>query len=194
VNRPKRKGTAAETAVVRYAWGHGFPYAHRITLGGATDFGDVSLAVFTPSGSPPIRLVVEVKATSRRVQVKPWLDELARECAAWQSVMGATGFLVVKYPGVGDRSVDRWLAVIPDWSDLYLTHMTVFPETPWFRGGVNGPNGFVNQVLRQKFVKLGPNPARRMMIHGTSDVALVTSFDNALWLSMHRWPIQPATE
>ncbi len=36
-NPSKAKGTAAETAVVRYARAHGFPHADRLTLSGRYD-------------------------------------------------------------------------------------------------------------------------------------------------------------
>jgi Holliday junction resolvase len=41
-NRSKQKGTAAETAVVRFLQDSGWPHAERRTLSGAHDKGDIS--------------------------------------------------------------------------------------------------------------------------------------------------------
>lgn len=42
VNKPKIKGTRAETAVVEYLKAHGFPWAERRALSGTKDRGDVA--------------------------------------------------------------------------------------------------------------------------------------------------------
>lgn len=42
-NRPKQRGTAAETAVLRYVRDRGYPWAHRLALTGNADQGDISL-------------------------------------------------------------------------------------------------------------------------------------------------------
>ena len=44
MNKPKRIGTAAETAVTRYARTAGFPLAERRALAGGADLGDILLA------------------------------------------------------------------------------------------------------------------------------------------------------
>ena len=41
-NRSKERGTAFETAVVRYLQEHGFPYAERRALHGTDDRGDIA--------------------------------------------------------------------------------------------------------------------------------------------------------
>lgn len=43
VNKPRKKGTAAETAVVRHARANGFPHADRQPLRGNRDCGDLTL-------------------------------------------------------------------------------------------------------------------------------------------------------
>ena len=58
-NPNKNKGTAAETAVVKYAWTQGFHEAERIALAGANDQGDVVL-----QRNP--KIIIEVKAGSQR--------------------------------------------------------------------------------------------------------------------------------
>lgn len=123
VNRPKRKGTAAETAVLRYAHGHGFPEAYRLALAGAADRGDLHLGCLPGvDGAPGLRLITEVKSTSGAVQLTRWVRELEAECGNWPDAasMVTRGLLVVKYRGVGDRSLHRWLAAMPApwWAEL----------------------------------------------------------------------------
>ena len=65
----KRKGTAAETAVVNYLRTRGWPHAERRALNGAGDRGDIAGVVGT---------VIEVKAHAR-MELAAWLDETARE-------------------------------------------------------------------------------------------------------------------
>jgi hypothetical protein len=89
VSRSKAKGTAAETAVVRYLQAHGFPFAERRALAGAADRGDVA-------GVPGV--CVEVKAV-----VKPsfgaWLGEAAVEAG---NAGAGLGVVVHKPRGVAD--------------------------------------------------------------------------------------------
>lgn len=112
VNRPKQKGTAAETAVLRHVVDRGFLNAYRLPLSGAKDLGDLML------GHAPrhLRVVAEVKATSRNLQLTKWMNELETEVGNWSAyppVSDTIGLLVVKYPGVGDRSMHRWFAAMP---------------------------------------------------------------------------------
>jgi hypothetical protein len=61
----KAKGTAAETAVVRFLQANGYPHCERRALAGAQDRGDVA-------GIPGI--VIEVKAAAR-LELGAWVDE-----------------------------------------------------------------------------------------------------------------------
>lgn len=65
----KDRGTRAETAVVAYLQGHGFPHAERRALSGSQDKGDVAGVL----GS-----VIEVK-DCRRDCLPQWLDETETE-------------------------------------------------------------------------------------------------------------------
>jgi hypothetical protein len=101
VNRSKNIGTAAESAVVRYAQDHGYPGARRVALAGALDRGDVMLTD---------QVVVEVKSgeaaitASDRV-IADWLDETERE----RVNAGATiGLLVTKRRAVGPGRAGQW--------------------------------------------------------------------------------------
>jgi hypothetical protein len=100
-NPSKAKGTAAETAVVRYARAHGFPLADRLTLSGRYDRGDVLLA---PGA------VLEVKAGKAATgasygQVLAWLDETERERVNAHADVAA---LVVQRGGYGTGRVEAW--------------------------------------------------------------------------------------
>jgi hypothetical protein len=69
VNRSKAKGTAAETAVVRFLQTVGFPYAERRTLNGTHDRGDIA-------GIPSV--VIEVKNCAKQ-ELGSWVAEAERE-------------------------------------------------------------------------------------------------------------------
>jgi hypothetical protein len=65
VNKPKIKGTAAETAVVNYVRENGFPHAERRALSGTQDKGDVAGIIDN---------VIEVKNCARD-GLPQWIDE-----------------------------------------------------------------------------------------------------------------------
>lgn len=69
MSRQRAKGTAAETAVVNYLRGQGFPHAERRALAGSADRGDVAGLIGT---------VIEVKDCAR-VELSAWVDEANRE-------------------------------------------------------------------------------------------------------------------
>ncbi len=99
-NRPRDKGTIAESGLVGYLRENGWPYAERRALSGGQDKGDISGC---------IGLAFEVKYTSQRLQFSSWLTETGIE----RINAGAKfGILVVKPPGLGVTRVDRWYAVM----------------------------------------------------------------------------------
>jgi hypothetical protein len=69
VSASKRKGTAAESAVVQYLQAMGFTQAERRTLNGAKDRGDIA-------GLPGI--VIEVKNCARQ-ELASWVGEAETE-------------------------------------------------------------------------------------------------------------------
>ena len=106
-NRPKQRGTAAETAVLRHVRDHGYPWAERLALTGAADCGDISLL--------PGRLVIlEVKAHASAATGQPgdaqladWMSQTSTE----RVNAGADyGVLVVKRKGTTDPG--RWFAYV----------------------------------------------------------------------------------
>lgn len=105
-NPSKQKGTAAETAAVRWFRAHGFPHTDRQPLRGNRDSGDLTLTV---------GLVVEVKAhaLAGKGQAPPaLLATWMRQCEAERAAAGADYCpLVVKRSGTTD--VARWWAYLP---------------------------------------------------------------------------------
>jgi hypothetical protein len=71
-NPPKKKGTAAEVAVIAFLRANGFPRAERRALAGTQDRGDVA-------GIPGV--VIEIK-NHQTAQLAAWIDEALRESGA----------------------------------------------------------------------------------------------------------------
>lgn len=69
MSRSKDKGTAAESDVIEYLRGMGFPAVERRALSGTQDRGDVA-------GIPGV--TIEVKNCAR-VELAAWVDEAGRE-------------------------------------------------------------------------------------------------------------------
>jgi hypothetical protein len=118
-NPSKNKGTAAETALVRWARTHGFPMADRQPLRGNRDAGDVALC-------PGI--VVEVKAhvTAGRgipqdVQLDAWMDQAEAERV---NAGAAHCPLVLRRSGAGAGDPGRW------WAWLTFADVTALTGAP----------------------------------------------------------------
>lgn len=79
----RRKGTAWETAVVRYLNEHGWPHAERRALHGGLDKGDVT-------GIPTV--VLECK-NAKAITLGEWARELETEIA---NANAQTGALIIK--------------------------------------------------------------------------------------------------
>lgn len=95
VNKPKKKGTAAETFVVRYAKANGFPEAGRKVQKGSKDEGDLDLCP---------HVVVEVKADKGLAY-----PQFLRETEAERVNAGAAvGVCVIKPPGVAGGRMNLW--------------------------------------------------------------------------------------
>src|SRR5690606_36898147 len=104
MSRSKDIGTRAETAVVRYLRGAGWPHAERRALTGARDLGDVT-------GTPGI--VWEVKARKALIsdrEIAEWMDETETERVNADAEIGV---LVVRRAGVGEGNAGRWWAYLP---------------------------------------------------------------------------------
>lgn len=114
-NRPKQIGTAAETALVRYARAHGHPQARRLTLTGSHDQGDILLG-----GG----IILEVKAghaaeTASDTQINAWWGEAVRERD--NNPDANLAVLVTKRKGVSGARCGAWSAWMDADTNLTLT-------------------------------------------------------------------------
>jgi len=98
MSKAKQKGTAAETAVVKYLREHGFPYAERRALHGTADKGDIT-------GCGPV--VFEVK-NHAKLDLAGWIKELEAEMVNADVQVGA---VIAKKRGT--TNVGDWYAVLP---------------------------------------------------------------------------------
>src|ERR1039458_9776019 len=96
VNRNKAKGTAHETATVRYLQENGFPKAERRALAGNSDKGDI---VNIPA-------VIECK-NAQRIELSTWCDEADVERI---NAGERFGILVIKRRNKG---INKAYAVVP---------------------------------------------------------------------------------
>lgn len=98
MSKSKQKGTAAETAVVKYLKTNGFNGVERRALTGAYDKGDISGIE---------GLVIEVK-DHRTMTLGQWIEELKVEI---DNANAETGVVIHKRRGKGD--VGEWYASMP---------------------------------------------------------------------------------
>lgn len=98
MSKAKQKGTAAETAVVKYLKEQGWIHAERRALHGNLDKGDINL------GSP---VVLEVKDHAK-ITLSEWLKELKVEMGNADVDVGA---VIAKKRGT--TNVGEWYAVMP---------------------------------------------------------------------------------
>jgi hypothetical protein len=101
VSASKAKGTAAETAVVRFLQANGYPHTERRALAGAQDRGDVA-------GIPG--LVIEVK-DCRRLELAAWVDEARAEGRGFD--LG-----VVWHKRAGKGQPADWYVTMDGWTFL----------------------------------------------------------------------------
>jgi hypothetical protein len=97
VSRSKAKGTAAETAVVRFLQAAGFAQAERRTLGGTQDRGDIA-------GIPGV--VIEVKNCARQ-ELPAWVAEAELERDNDRASLG-----VVWHKRRGTTDPGRWFVTM----------------------------------------------------------------------------------
>lgn len=106
MNRPKKIGTAAETAVVRALRTLGFPHAERAALAGTNDRGDIT-------GTPGICWEVkggDAARTASDLLINTWVAETERERV---NASADIGVLVVQRKGIGAANAHRWWAILP---------------------------------------------------------------------------------
>lgn len=110
VNRPRQKGTAAETLAVGYLRDHGWPHAERRSLHGSLDRGDVT-------GTPGVAWEVKVGHAASGMPLSSWMTQTAVERL---NARADFGVLVVKPRRYGPKSIASWLAFMyePDLAAL----------------------------------------------------------------------------
>ena len=97
MSRSKAKGTAAETAVVRFLQAAGFAQAERRTLNGVKDRGDIA-------GLPGV--VIEVKNCARQ-ELPAWVEEAELERDNDHATLG-----VVWHKRRGTTDPGRWFVTM----------------------------------------------------------------------------------
>lgn len=101
MNRSKAKGTRAETAVVAYLRGNGFPHAERRPLAGSRDGGDIAVC---PGIICEVKDAASLYGRPGPALMRSWMAQTERE----RDNAGAKfAFLVVKRPRTG---VGTWSA------------------------------------------------------------------------------------
>jgi hypothetical protein len=101
-NPPRKKGTAAESAVVRELTAHDIDAA-RVTLHGNKDRGDV----FIRLGKYLVTVEVKsYKSWASARQIEKWLDDADLECL---NADADASILIVKRPGSGAANAGDWL-------------------------------------------------------------------------------------
>jgi hypothetical protein len=132
MNRPKKIGTAAESAVVKWLLAAGWPEAERLALRGSADHGDIRVAK---------GIHLEVKAgraadAASLAQCHGWMDEAAAEGAN----AGVSCYLVVKRRGCGGGRAGLW-RVFMEVEGRYRVETTLETWSDWMRAGAGGSGG-----------------------------------------------------
>lgn len=120
MNRPRAKGTAAETAVVRWFQAQGERQVERHALHGNRDVGDIN-------GLPSMVVSVKAPGQGRPVNFSAALADLEvmkRNATRYDGEELPCGLLVSRR--VGYRDVGDWYAVqrLGDWWALYRELLT----------------------------------------------------------------------
>lgn len=140
MNPSKHKGTAGETAVVRYFRTAGFPMADRQPLRGTRDGGDIDLC-------PGIVLEVKVRRLPTGFPTAGELATWMAQSAAEKANAGAVFCpLVVKRPGTTD--VGRWFAFLTAYEFALLTSAFI-PRHEYANEPVMVPCSTLARVLRE---------------------------------------------
>jgi len=115
MNKPKRIGTAAETAVARYLQANGWPSAERRALRGIKDAGDLT-------GTPGVCWSVkggEAAKGASDADVQRWLAELDVQSG---HARAAIGVLIMQRRGFSAVRAGSWWAVMPLVDFSYATN------------------------------------------------------------------------
>ena len=108
-NPSKRKGTTAETALLRWLHDNGHPDALRNPPAGSKDVGDLETLAYCNEAGHYVRCTIEVKHYSAERMSTALANGTAELEVEKANAGTAHGVLVVRRPGVTDPS--RWYAV-----------------------------------------------------------------------------------
>lgn len=105
-NKHKAKGTSFETLIVKYLRPRGFRKAYRPATSGSYDSGDIN-----GIRSASRQAIIQCK-NQRKFDLSGWLDDTVAQ--AQQEAVGGNALpvLVVKRPGVGEKSLGDTYAIL----------------------------------------------------------------------------------
>lgn len=120
VNRPRIKGTAAETAFVHWMHIHGEQQVERHALHGDHDLGDIN-------GVPGLVISVKYVGKGKPMDLSGWVNELqtmrTNVRGRYTQLELPDGVLVVRRPGYPD--VGDWY-VVQRWGDFWRSYSEAF--------------------------------------------------------------------
>ena len=105
-NRNKAKGTSFETLIVRYLRSRSFKKAFRPSLSGKYDSGDLH------GSSPPRRQAIIQCKNQKRIDFSGWLNDAVSQAQQEEVGGNALPILVVKRPGVGEKTLGETYAIL----------------------------------------------------------------------------------
>lgn len=105
-NRMKAKGTSFETLIVRYLRNKSFKRAYRPATKGSSDTGDIN-----GIASPRRQAIIQCK-NQRKFDLSGWLNDAVSQSQQEEVGGNALPILVVKRPGVGEKSLGETYAIL----------------------------------------------------------------------------------
>lgn len=105
-SKNKAKGTAFETLILKFLKAKGFHKAYRPATKGSLDTGDIN-----GIASPRRQAIFQCK-NQRKFNLSEWLDDTVSQAQQEEVGKIALPILVVKRPGVGEKSLGETYAIL----------------------------------------------------------------------------------
>ena len=105
-NKMKAKGTAFESSVVRYLRDKSFKRCYRPAVKGSADTGDINGIVGRTR-----QAIIQCK-NQRKFDLSGWLNDAVSQAQQEEVGGNALPVLVVKRPGVGEKSLGETYAIL----------------------------------------------------------------------------------
>lgn len=105
-NRMKAKGTSFETLIVKYLRSRAFKRAYRPATKGEYDTGDINGIT-----SSSRQAIIQCK-NQRKYDLSGWLNDTVSQAQQEEVGGNALPILVVKRPGVGEKSLGETYAIL----------------------------------------------------------------------------------